>query len=76
MQSISTNTIQSQIQELENENRQLKETIVALRDELEKNKAKEELVTQKVVAEANLQAQELKNTISALRQQLELKIKK
>ena len=43
MDAISEQTIQANIQELDNENSQLKETINALREELEKSTVREEI---------------------------------
>ncbi len=72
MDTISEQTIQFNIQELDNENRQLKDTITALREELEKSNVKEEMNKEKVLAQAGLQIQELKDSILVIRQQLEM----
>ena len=53
------------------ENRHLKDTIVALRDELEKQNIETEDRIQKAVAEANDQILQLKETITALRDEME-----
>ena len=72
MDTISEQTLQENIQELDNENRQLKDTITALREELEKSNVKEEMNKEKILAQAGLQIQELKDSILAIRQQLEM----
>lgn len=59
------------MQDIENENRYLKETILVLRNELEKNKAIAEGDIQKTIANATVEANQLRDMISALRQQME-----
>lgn len=72
MDPISENALSRvSLQENENENRYLKETIIVLRNELEKNKAIEEANIQKTIASATMQVDQLKEMISALRQQME-----
>ena len=60
-----------EIYQVQTENRHLKDTIVTLRDELEKVSIAQSENIQKAVASANDEIVQLKATISALREELE-----
>ncbi|MEE9239809.1 MAG: hypothetical protein V3U53_01295 [bacterium] len=64
-------TESDELYQTQTENRHLKNTIVALRDELEKSRIDKEDSVQKAIQASNDEIVQLKSTASALREELE-----